>query len=175
MPIPESPLIIPTENPDLTLRELTTIEDDQATLQIISRSRQHIGAYGGKMGEISRFTSVKEVTSERMAQKSRGGILLGGWLKNVGAAEELAGNVTIFPNFDGIEIGGWAAEQHTQKGLAGTAIRAATPYALSISTNVYTKSLPDNQPSLAVIKGSGFRFVQKTDTGHYVFKFVQGS
>lgn len=167
-------LFLGTGREDLALRELTTEADDEAYFDAVSANRDHIGAFGGRMGRIAGFKSVEDVTRDRIRCKEQVGMTsLGGWLREGIDSERLIGNIVYFPSAAGLEIGGWIDARYARQGLARTALQVVVTHTLEINPEVTVKVKPDNERSVRLVESVGFRCAGSIENGYVLYRVGQ--
>jgi RimJ/RimL family protein N-acetyltransferase len=146
---------LPTEDPLLTLRPLTT-GDLGPYYKLVDRNRQHLtrhGDYG-----FFRYATLDDVRTH-LAEGSRN-VRLGVWHSG-----ELIGRVDLNPiNPPRWVLGYWLDERMTGKGLMTTACRAAVRHARALgASEIYAGVTAGNERSTRVLKRLGFEHIEDVD------------
>jgi len=140
-------ITIPTERPDVVLQS-RSIADDQAFADSYTASRDTIGLFE----PLDHIRTATQAAIDRMSS-----IQVGKHKISVLEAGVFVGCITYMPRGDKeAELGGWIDSNHVQKGIATTAIRAFTGYALERHEMVFGRVKPDNVGSARVLQKAGF-------------------
>lgn len=139
------PVVLKTDQEDLTLVEMTTVKDDQEYLEFQNSNRDHIAEFGNSVD-----ANLEEVTERRSAPGNvRFGIRKDGHLIGiVGYKESLDGKEA--------EMGLLLAKEATGKGYATSALRAMTDYAVAKFERVYAEADPGNSRSIRLCERVGY-------------------
>lgn len=145
-----APLILPTDEIGVQIRELASDADDLAYFEAVESSREHLSRHGNA-------TSIKYKTLEdvRQARINAGDKLrLGIW-----GSDTLVGSIIARPDdlYSEVEIGCWLREDATGRGYATLAVRALTPYLQRKYLRVFAEVHADNHGSMAVLRRSDYR------------------
>ena len=118
------PLVIPTERPELILRQFIP-EDSRPLFELIERNRAHLSKYlDDTSDKYPDFDSVlRSMTYPSKPEKLRFGVWDG---------EVLVGTVNLLPLHRLAVLGYWVGAEYTKKGYATTAAQALCQYANDI-------------------------------------------
>ena len=151
-------ITIPTDNPDVVLRQLAP-DDAEIEFKTIDSQRYESAMmqFGGHVTSEHRNL---EATRDRIA-KAEGNegnrrLLLGIWDNGEFAGEVLLKPHKYNPGVDVIEY--WVSRDHRGRGLAGLAARSASSYSLSErgSERVFAAINPRNKASEKVVRRLGY-------------------
>ena len=146
---------LPTENPDLLLRPLTS-GDVRPYFKLVDRNRSHLTRHGDY--EFFREATFEDVLARLAATSSN--VRLGVWY-----AGQLVGRIDLNPiNPPRWVIGYWVDECHTGQGLMTTACRAAIRHARTLGANeLYAGVTDGNVRSVRLLPRLGFEHLQDVD------------
>lgn len=134
-----------TDRPGVELREMTSHDEDKEYLDLQLRNKDHITEYGNVVD-----ASLEEVT----ARRTRKG------MTRFGIYEEdiLVGAVEFTPNTDGTEaeVGIVLDQDATGRGLAVTALRAATDYVSPRFDRVFAEIDEKHDRSIRMCENVGY-------------------
>jgi RimJ/RimL family protein N-acetyltransferase len=155
------PLIIPTDNPDLYLRELI-LADAPEYFAVIDANRQHLNQYDE--GIADKYPTEASVRQSILYPNSADRLRTGIW--NDGTFVGSANLTPVSP--DSVALGYWLDGRQTGKGYVTVAARALAYYGLERYRVVEASTHRDNHSSMAVLGRIGFRQVGKSvDYNHY--------
>ncbi|HVV66683.1 MAG TPA: GNAT family N-acetyltransferase [Candidatus Saccharimonadales bacterium] len=141
-------LRLETARPEVTVRELTTIYDDRAYFEAIHEDRQHVDQYANFVSW--KYPTVEAVTMARLTNGPK--LRMGIWEK-----EDLKGAINALPRENGeAEIGYWLRKSAVGHGYATLALTALTAFLQPPYSRLYAEVHPDNQPSVDVLRRSGY-------------------
>jgi RimJ/RimL family protein N-acetyltransferase len=144
------PLAVPTDLPELVLRDLTA-DDSDAYYELVNRNRDHLRRHGDYARESN---ATRDSVIAYFADPSDHNIRFGIWL-----GSELIGQVDLNPvDPPHYTIGYWLSGDRTGHGHLTRACRAAIRYgrdALS-ATDIFAGVTHGNDESVAVLRRLGF-------------------
>jgi len=154
-------LVIPTANPEVMIRELTTLADDVAYYRSVQASRQHLMRFSPET--VEKYQSVADVTASRERAIEAGRLRFGIWDEGY-----FGGSINLSPLPASAEIGYWIDVRHTNKGLATLAVKAVTGYALQSGyDNLFALVDPENDASRKVLAKAGYSETDRMETRVY--------
>lgn len=169
-----SPLTLPTEKEDLTLRELTTPKDDTELFGLIEANSKYWPDIAAT------YSDIDDVRYARLDAKEESELRFG--IRNTG---RLVGWVSLITYAAGDEFGNWLGywvdQQQSGKGYGTLAARAAIKYVRDNSQfnrTITTTVRPDNMPSMKILARTGFQHMKEEAISHFpgeaVFKLRVG-
>lgn len=142
-------LVLPTDQPDLVLRQLATTEDDAALAAAINENPDYASQFGNTL--VTNLGTEEKAAAAR--EKAGDAIRMGIWQEG-----ELVGLISATPKKgkQKAEIGYFVRESASGNGIAKLALRSLSNYVSPRFDRVYADVHPDNEASAKVLKGSGF-------------------
>lgn len=142
-------LVLPTDQPDLVLRQLATSEDDAALAAAINENPDYASQFGNTL--VTNLGTEEKAAAAR--QKAGDAIRMGIWQDDV-----LVGLISATPKRANqeAEIGYFVRESASGNGIAKLALRSLAGYVRPRFGRVYADVHPKNQASAKVLQGSGF-------------------
>jgi ribosomal-protein-serine acetyltransferase len=143
---PPEPLVLTTDQDGLTLREMTTVDEDQALLQAQNDNLNHIAQFGNTI-----LKTVEEATEARL---NSGWVKLGIWKDG-----QLIGLQGFKPNDTAseAETGIWLIHEATGHGYATSACTALSRYLAKKYHRVFLETAANNQKAIKTFERSGYR------------------
>ena len=162
----KSPVVIPTGNPNVVIRELWTDQDDKEYYEAYEESRAEIGIFDPDVD--TKHTSEAHTRKTRLeaVKNLRTGIWEDGIFSGSVNARENDGE-------DGVEIGYWIRTSKTGRGLATLAARAMSEYAAERYDRVYAKVKLGNAASARVLENVGYSQTGESD-GELIYELRRG-
>lgn len=151
-----TPVVIPTGNPTIILREITTEEDDTALHYAVIENPEYSNSYGNTLYDC--YDTLEKTTRRRLANQDE--IRMGIWL-----GEELVGLVTaIHDKFNSqTEIGYFIRQKYSGRGYATQAVKALSDYVAPHFPRVYAEVRKDHLASARVLKKAGYEEVAQAE------------
>lgn len=165
-------LVIPTTDPNIILRRMTTLDEDIAFFESVESSREHLRG----VSTATKYQTLEDVTGARL--EAGGQLRMAIWLREK-RDDTFVGYVQGTPRDEpGIaEIGFFVDSRHTGKGYAALGARALALYMSSQGFEVFAQALPENSASIRSLQNAGFRQTARPGAaarqeGLLVFDFV---
>lgn len=150
---------IPTENPNVTLRQLATEADDTAYFEAVDANRDHLSQFGDETA--AKYQTVEDVRESRMHAGNK--LRLGIWDQDT-----FVGFIRLVPQGSRAEIGYWLDGRHTGHGYATIATRALAGYGLERFPRLHADVIKGNEASAQVLTRAGFA-QQESEADRWIF------
>lgn len=145
-----SVLVLPTERPNLELRQLT-IDDAETYFEAVDTSREHLSQYGDSTS--LKYPTLESVLSSFDTAKNPDKLRLGIWDDTA-----FVGSVNATPDdHTGAEIGYWLRESAVGNGYMTLAVKALTQHLKKEFEPVYAHVHVDNAASTSVLERVGYQ------------------
>ncbi len=158
-------LVLPTEEPSLTLRQLATEEDDKAYYDSVIASREHLMPF--ESVTVMKYPTLESVTAARVDPLNPNKLRMGIWHNE----NTFVGSINLLPGANEAEIGYWLDVRHTGHGYATFASKALAGYAAERHQRVFATVDPENIASQKVLERSGFEQTSE-QFGKKVFELI---
>jgi RimJ/RimL family protein N-acetyltransferase len=139
------PLVLRADN-GITLKQMTTIEDDRILFQAQNANSEHIARFGNRI-----YESLGDITEARLSSSR---IKFGIW-----KSDEFIGTQSFVPRENGreAEVGTWLVEGATGHGYAASARKTLSRYLSTIFERVYAETDVRNTKAIKSLQLSGYQ------------------
>ncbi len=148
---PVEPIVLGTDMPGLTLRQMVSEHDDEQYYDFQNRNVEHIAEFGNSI-----YDSVAIVTEKRL---EHGNGRFGVWFE--GALVGIVSYSTKGHEKEA-EMGILLDQDATGHGYATASVRALTKYATHHFDRVYAEVAPDNEKSISLLERTGYQATGET-------------
>ncbi len=158
-----APVIIPTEQSNVVLRQLATEADDVAYHAAYNVSRPEIEAFEDPE-KLGKYQTVEQVREAREDPDNADRLRLGIWDNDT-----FVGSINLTPDEQRVEIGYWLDTRHTGHGYATLATKALASFASERYSEVHANVVEGNTASARVLERAGFLQTAKV-SGKLIFE-----
>jgi RimJ/RimL family protein N-acetyltransferase len=144
----EVPLLIPTEQDEVVLRQLT-LKDASIYAETVVANRDYLSQFGDVTG--AKYPDLKSVEDSITNPDNPDKLRFGIW-----DGDEFVGSINLTPQGDGSELGYWLDSRRTGNGYATVATRALAGFAVENYENVHADVQYGNEASARVLRRVGF-------------------
>ncbi len=141
-----------TADPNVTLREFATVQDDKALVDAVQENWRYSNNFGNRLAYI--YPSVDEATLVRREREGTDQFVLGIWLNK----KELLGLISTTPDADRrrVQLGYMVREKYRGNEYAALAVQALSAFLIPDYEEVYAMVSSENRASARVLEKSGF-------------------
>lgn len=175
MPIRPTPEILPTESPNVFLRELDNLRDDIELFLLVDDCREHVSQHNEPISFM--YPTIEAVRDDRLGSRVFGtlrlGIFVTGLCNELPERATLVGCITAHPDEDNeamVMISYWLAKRFTGNGYATFALNRLCADLQPDYSIIYANARNENAPSIDVLRRNDFRRVNRNEEySTYVF------
>jgi len=161
-------ITIPTERPDVTLRQLK-LNDAPAYFELVNSSRDHLAEFERETAD--KYPTLESVENSLITPENERKLRFG-----ITVIDTLVGTINLTPGYreTAATVGYWVGERFTRRGYATTALRALVEHYEETYRTMYAHVEPENVTSMRVLKRANFQCQGNVEyKGKYYTSFVR--